>query len=56
MTRKRNAIPGVKLERHPHRDAKERLRQAYHLLIDAQQTEKCTEVENEEKAYQEVLS
>jgi hypothetical protein len=37
MERKRKELPSVKLERHPHRDAKERLRQAYQLLIEAHQ-------------------
>ena len=58
MTRKRKVIPSVKLERHPHRDTKERLRQVYQLLIEAQQsTEQNTEVkEDQENMSQEVMS
>jgi hypothetical protein len=37
MARKRKALPTVKLERHPHRDATERLRQAYQLLNETHQ-------------------
>jgi len=35
MARKRKALPTIKLERHPHRDAAERLQQAYQILLEA---------------------
>lgn len=58
MAGKRKAMPTVKLERHPHWEAKERLRQAYQLLIEAQQiTEQNAEVkEDQENKLQEVMS
>ena len=58
MARKPKAMPTVKLERQPHREARERLRQAYQLLIEAHQSAQGnTEVEkDEEKTLQEVTS
>ena len=58
MVHKRKAIAVVKLERHPHRDARERLRQAYILLIEANQNaQENTEVKkDEENISKEVVS
>jgi hypothetical protein len=58
MVRKRKAIPTVKLERHPHRDARERLRQAYQLLLEAHQSApgNAEDKEDEERMSQEVMS
>jgi hypothetical protein len=58
MAQKRKVITIVKLERHPHRDARERLRQAYILLIKANQNaQENTEVKkDEENTSKEVIS
>jgi len=58
MARKRKVLPTVKLERHPHRDAKARLQQAYQLLIEAHQSEQGTAEVKEDKEHvsQEVMS
>ena len=58
MARRRKVLLTVKLERHPHRDANERLRQAYQLLIEAHQSAQGTaEVkEDKENVSQEVMS
>ena len=37
MAKKRNVVPKVNLERHPHREAHRRLRQAYQRLLEAYQ-------------------
>ena len=57
MAKKQKAPPAVKLERHPHRAAMERLQRAYQLLIEANQSTEIIDVEQkDENTSQEVLS
>lgn len=58
MAKKRNAVPKVNLERHPHREAHQRLRQGYQRLLEAhQEPSHITEAEQEaQQLSQEVVS